>query len=157
MWSWWCDQTMRLWPPNADNPTWVWVIPITAPEDMKVSVQHGLRHVQQTYRPKATDVWLLAPADIPGLSAPTIDRLLSAYQGHSPAILAPTWDGRRGHPVPFPWPLGSDVFRLGDGEGVNVLMSRHQVHEIDCSAHDVPDDLDSPDDYRRLHDRANPS
>ena len=52
------------------------VIPEVPPSEMKVSVQLGLRYVQQRYSPQPTDVWLLAPADMPRLSPRVINRLL---------------------------------------------------------------------------------
>lgn len=129
------------------------VVPARAPPEMKVSIEHGLRYVEQTYGPAANDVWLLAPADIPGIGTSTIDQLLASHQDRRPAIAVPTQNGRRGHPVLFPWPLAREVSELADDEGVNVLLRRHPVHEIACSEAGGLDDLDTPDDYRRLQNR----
>ena len=98
-----------------------------------------------------------AIAEILNLSPRTIDRLLSAHDHHAQAILVPSWRGRHGHPVLFPWPLGQEVFRLGDQEGVNLLLRRHANREIECSEDEFPDDLDTPEDYRRLRQRERPS
>ena len=132
------------------------VVPATAPSEMKVSIEHALRHVEQTYRPAANDVWLLAPADIPGICTSTIDQLLISHRDLGPAITVPLHEGRRGHPVLFPWPLAREVSGLADDEGVNVLLRRHPVQEIVCPQAVVLDDLDTPDDYRRRPDRETP-
>lgn len=133
------------------------VVPATAPSEMKVSIEHGLRHVERAYCPSDDDAWLLAPADIPGISNSTIDRLLLASAGNSsPAIVVPCHEGRRRHPVLFPWSMAREVSELTDGEGVNVLLQRHPVREIACPEAGTQDDLDTPDDYRRLQDRETP-
>jgi molybdenum cofactor cytidylyltransferase len=131
------------------------VTPPVAPPEMRVSIEHGLRHVEKTYRPAASDVWLLAPADIPELSTLTIDLLLASHGEADADILVPTQDGRRGHPVLFPWALTREVYRLVD-EGVNALLRRHAVREIRCAQAGVDGDLDTPADYRRLQDGSTP-
>jgi molybdenum cofactor cytidylyltransferase len=120
------------------------------PSEMKVSVRMGLAHVERSCEPSDGDVWLLAPADLPRLSARVVDRLLDAHNAAAPAIVAPTYRGRRGHPVLFPWPLAGEVDELGPDEGVNALLARCTLRLIACDDPAVLDDLDTPDDYRRL-------
>jgi len=126
------------------------VTPSEDPAQMKVSIQHALGFVQEQFSPSREDVWLLAPADSPRLSPTVIGLVLSAYEPEQPAIVVPTYDGRRGHPVLFPWTLSGEVGDLGVDQGVNALLDRHAVREILCSEPSVLDDLDTPDDYRRL-------
>lgn len=131
------------------------VVPAHAPPEMKVSIQLGLQRVRRTQRPHGSDCWLLAPADMPRLDREVIDRLLQAHAARaaadsSAAILVPTFAGRRGHPVLFPWPLADAVDRLADDEGVNGLLRRKAVQEIPCGQSAILDDLDTPDDFRRL-------
>jgi molybdenum cofactor cytidylyltransferase len=132
------------------------VLPTTAPPEMKVSVQYGLRHVEQTCNPRAEDVWLLAPADIPGLLTSNIDWLLASHAAHNLEILVPKHDNRRGHPVLFPWPLAREVQKLAENDGVNALLHRHPVREVHCPHAGVQEDVDTPDDYRRLRRREVP-
>jgi molybdenum cofactor cytidylyltransferase len=120
------------------------------PPEMKISVGLGLAHVERVHEPGADDVWLLAPADTPRISATTVDRLLDAHDAAAPAILAPAFAGRRGHPVLFPWPLAREVRRLSSNEGVNALLARHPVRPIACGDPGILEDLDTPDDYERL-------
>jgi CTP:molybdopterin cytidylyltransferase MocA len=70
-------------------------------------------------------------------------------------IFAPTIAGSRGHPVLFPWPLSKAVFQLAPGEGLNALVARQPLREIDCT--DLPSpqtnpflDIDTPEQYRAL-------
>jgi molybdenum cofactor cytidylyltransferase len=130
------------------------VVPSAAPPEMKDSVACALEFLQAAESPDPSDAWLLAPADVPQLSSHVVDRLLDEYAALSSplSILVPTSAGRRGHPVLFPWPMAAEIDELGNDEGVNALLQRHPVREIDCGASGVPDDLDTPDDYRRLRD-----
>jgi len=128
------------------------VIPPQQPSEMKHSIRIALKHIAQHLRPRDTDAWLVAPADMPRLSAAIVSRLLENHQPDEPSILLPTLQGRRGHPVLFPWPLASRVNELGSDEGLNALVDREIVTEIACE--DIAElgafsDVDTPDDYEQ--------
>ena len=127
------------------------VVPDGPPPQMRDSARRGLAYVQRRYTPESRDVWLLAPADMPRLSSAVIDQLLAAHRPQSPEILLPAIEGRRGHPVLFPWHLVDAVETLPAEDGVNALLARHPVRQISCSEASILDDLDTPEDYRRLH------
>lgn len=135
----------RCWAAGADV-----VIVDPPPIDMKASVAAGLAYVEATYHPEPTDVWLLAPADLPRLNARLIEQLLSAHKPHDPRVLVPTAAGRRGHPVLFPWPLAAAVSKLAAEQGVDALVAAAHAREIDCDELAAFADLDTPDDYERL-------
>ncbi len=126
------------------------------PPEMKDSIALALWHIERTFSPSAADVWLLAPADMPGISSRVIDRLLAAHDAASPQILVPTFNQRRGHPVLFPWPIAAEVHSLADDQGVNVLVVRHNYFPVPCDKRAVIEDLDTPEDYRRLQSRDEP-
>lgn len=126
------------------------VVPERAPEEMKISVRLGLEWIEANCHPAETDAWLLAPADMPRLDSVAIDAVLSAYTPAEPRIIVPKHKGRRGHPVLFPWKLAAEVGRLGANEGVNALLNRHGVVELDYAESSVLDDVDTPEDYERL-------
>lgn len=132
------------------------VAPDIPPPEMKDSVRLGLDYVAQSFAPQADDAWLLAPADMPQLNAAVIDRLLSAHDPRDlpRTILAPAKDGRRGHPVLFPWPLAEEVVNLAAEEGINVLLDRHPVRLIEFTDPSILDDVDTPGDYERLRERS---
>lgn len=126
------------------------VVPSQQPGDMKQSVRIALRHIAKHLRPRETDVWLVAPADMPHLSSPIIARLLEKHRPDEPRILLPTLNGRRGHPALFPWPLAGRVDELGPDEGLNALVQREHPLEIPCDDLAGPDafgDVDTPEDY----------
>lgn len=130
--------------------------PALAPAEMKVSVQLALRHLAGRYAPGNTDAWLLAPADMPGLSPAIITRLVSLHRARvaaleSPAVLVPTLSGKRGHPVLFPFSFAALVHQLGEKEGVKAILDRNPPSEIrcdDCVAGPRAFlDVDTPADY----------
>jgi molybdenum cofactor cytidylyltransferase len=125
------------------------LVPNEQPDDMKRSIQLGLDWVADHCEPAAADRWITAPADLPTLSTPLIDRLIESGRA-SDQILAPRFGGRSGHPVCFPWALVPEVFRLGASEGLNRLLAEHAVRWLDLAADEHPRDLDTPSDYLRL-------
>jgi len=128
------------------------VIPVNSPAEMKISVAIGLDHIQQIYAPSKKDAWLLAPADLPELNLSVIDRLLDEHESDATSILVPTYEGRRGHPVIFPWRIAREVQSLRQDEGVNALLSKHPVRKMEVSDASILEDLNTPEDYMRLRD-----
>ena len=124
------------------------VVPEVPPAEMKDSIACGLAWIAAHEHPAATDAWVVAPADLPRLSAAEIDRVIEAYDPASPRVVVPAHAGRRGHPALFPWGLAAEVARLAPDEGLNALFDRHPICEI--AAAPSAGDIDTPDDYRRL-------
>jgi molybdenum cofactor cytidylyltransferase len=122
------------------------------PADMKASVQIGLAYVAEHLQPRAEDVWLTAPADLPLLSAEVVRALLAAHDPAAPAVLIASHQGRRGHPILFPWPYAAKVEELAANEGLDRLVARSKPVLIECGERAVCDDLDTPADYKRLAD-----
>jgi molybdenum cofactor cytidylyltransferase len=123
------------------------------PPHMKDSVELGLSYAECAYSPGPEDVWLLAPADMPRLSPGIVDRLLAEHDLAAPQILVPHAGGVNGHPVLFPWPLAREVAALGEDEGINVLRERFPSRLV-AVEDGAFDDLDTPEDYRRLGDSS---
>lgn len=120
-----------------------------APPEMKDSVAIGLLAVEMLHTPCDRDVWLMAPADMPGLSAGCINRLIDAHCPENPAIVAPRHaEHRWGHPVLFPWAMSRDVCQLAADESIRCLLGRHPVLAIDAADDDAVRDVDTMSDYR---------
>jgi molybdenum cofactor cytidylyltransferase len=122
------------------------------PADMKASVRIGLAYVAEHFQPRADDVWLTAPADLPFLSGEAVRTLVAAHRPAAPAVLIAAHHGRRGHPVLFPWPYAAKVDELAADEGLDRLVVRSTPVLIECGERAVCDDLDTPADYERLVD-----
>jgi molybdenum cofactor cytidylyltransferase len=128
------------------------VVPSTDPPEMKDSVRLALEHIALRYAPSSRDLWLLAPADLPRLSSHTVRQLLGAYRPTDPCILIPTANGRRGHPVVFPWELSAAVADLPSDRGVDALLERFTTRKVPIESDVGFDDLDDPGAYQRLLD-----
>jgi CTP:molybdopterin cytidylyltransferase MocA len=50
----------------------------------------------------------------------------------------------------LPFALADEVAALGADEGINALLNRVPVVEVECPDTSIHEDLDNPDDYRRL-------
>jgi molybdenum cofactor cytidylyltransferase len=122
------------------------------PEQMKDSVVVGLEYARRAWSPGPADVWLLAPADMPRLNPGIINLLLEEYDSGNPQILIPKAGDKNGHPVLFPWRLADEVRALGADEGINALRRRFPSRLVTIDDPAVFDDLDTPEDYRKLGD-----
>ena len=135
------------------------VRPATPPPEMKDSVLAALCQIELEFRPTANDAWLLAPADLPGLTSAVIDRLLTSYEqlattSPTPPIVAAAQDGRLRHPVLFPWRLAAEVEQLTSQQGLDTIVGRHRVEMVELAGVMQFDDLDTPADYDRFRPQA---
>ncbi len=146
---------------RCQGPRTTIVQPDVDPPDMKASIAAGIDYLRDSRRPAADDAWLVAPADMPMLSAGAIDAVIAAYQQQLAArdaahpnlplqIVVPHHAGRRGHPVLLPWSIATEVAALGPDEGLKQLIARHPLLTIDVPDVGILTDVDTPEDYTRL-------
>jgi molybdenum cofactor cytidylyltransferase len=137
------------------------VQPGVDPPDMKASIAAGIDHLREARQPTDADAWLVAPADMPLLTALSIDAVIAAYRqqlaerdaanaNSSPRIVVPHHAGRRGHPVLLPWSIAAELDALGTDEGLKQLIARHPLLTIDVADAGILTDVDTPEDYARL-------
>ena len=124
------------------------VQPPTDPRDMKESVQIGLRVIVRDFQPTCQDRCFVAPADLPTLSSRIIDRLIAA-ESNASTIVVPQFGDQQGHPALLPWSITDEIFRLGEDEGVNRVVARHEKRMIAFSPQEAVNDVDTLADYRR--------
>jgi molybdenum cofactor cytidylyltransferase len=125
------------------------VIPDEAPAEMKNSVLAALACIGSTFAPADSDVWLLAPGDMPRLSYSVVNLLLDTHNPAAPAILKPTIRGRHGHPVLFPWSAAQHVSNMPAEYNLHHLASLVPVREVGCCDPAILNDIDTPQDYWR--------
>jgi molybdenum cofactor cytidylyltransferase len=124
------------------------VVPPAPPPDMKASIAAALGHIAARHAPTDDDVWLFAPADLPGLSPHVIARLLAAADG--PAIVRPRHAGRFGHPTRLKWSCTSELARLPADRGLDWLFEQLPFDVVEAGPACLADDVDTPEDYHRL-------
>jgi len=130
------------------------VLPDVDPEDMRASLIEGLEYAERTWRPQADWAWMVAPADMPLLTAAAIDAVYDAYlhRVDPDMVVVPFSTQRRGHPVALPWRLASEFRAMPAGSGLRDLIARHAQQPIPLADPQVALDLDTPEDWRRLRE-----
>lgn len=102
------------------------------------------------------DAVIVTPVDHPRVRPGTIRTLLGAASASGAPVTRPVTPGGRGHPVVF----AREVFGMlrgtpsdqGARAVVRALGSR--VCDVEVADPGVTDDIDTPEDYRRLQSRA---
>jgi molybdenum cofactor cytidylyltransferase len=121
--------------------------------DMRATVEHGLRWLEDCFHPQQEDSWLLVPADHPTLEPTAVRELLRARQKHPErSIFVPTFQGKRGHPTLIGWQHVEGMRRLPTGEGLNRYLRQQteRTMEVPVESAEILIDLDTPEDYERL-------
>jgi molybdenum cofactor cytidylyltransferase len=121
------------------------IVPETRPAEMRLSVELGLTMFEAEPTPQLV---FLTPGDIPGITPDLVARLRDAALGRPGCIVAPEYEGRRGHPLVLPWSMAIEIRTLPAGEGVNALVARYKDRLIEVPVL-IPDaliDLDTPED-----------
>jgi molybdenum cofactor cytidylyltransferase len=127
------------------------LVPTEHPIDMRASVELGLDHLGQGSAP---DRFLVAPADSPSLTPELVGQVVAQARAAPQSIVIPVYHGRRGHPIALPWQLADKIRALPLGVGLNALIALRaaEVAEIEVADPGAVEDLDTPEDYRRLAD-----
>ncbi len=91
--------------------------------------------------------YVVALADMPWIETRTHARVAAALAGGA-SIVAPWFDGRRGHPVGFAGGLRGDLMALGGDEGAKRILAAHAgaTLRIDVDDPGVLRDVDRPGD-----------
>src|SRR5262249_54979673 len=125
--------------------------------DMRATVEHGLRWLEERFRPSDEDNWLLVPADHPVLDAEVVRQLLAAKLEHPErSIILPTYEGGRGHPTVIAWKHAAAMRELAIESGLNVYLRQRQdeTYELAVVSETVVLDLDTPEDLEQLRQRV---
>ena len=126
----------------VDNPDWA--------EGMGSSLRVGLGSLAAEALP--VDAALVSLVDQPGIGAPAMARVRSAYRSRD-SLAAASYDGRRGHPVL----LGADRWAAVAGDAVGdqgardyLRAHRDAITLVDCSDVAEPYDIDTEADLAHL-------
>ncbi|MDY0062111.1 MAG: nucleotidyltransferase family protein [Myxococcota bacterium] len=113
-----------------------------ADEGMGSSLRRAVRAL-----PVGTDAVVVGLADMPEVTTATLDLLVDAWRPCGPAgIVAPSHDGRRGHPVVFGAAHLPALALLGGDQGARALLATGPVTLLPVADPGVLRDLDTPAD-----------
>lgn len=124
-----------------------------AKEGIGASIAVGIAALRHEF-PKASG-WLIALGDMPFIAPKSIQAIaealsLASEASDGPRIVAPVYDGRRGHPVGFGSGFGDALAALQGDVGASGLMSTHRVDVVDCDDPGILRDIDTRDDLVRV-------
>lgn len=107
------------------------------------SLQCGMRAI-----PPSADGVFFTPVDYPNIAESTLTRLIRAQA----MIAIPQYLGRHGHPVLISPSLVPEFLALSPHAQARSVLHRHssEICYVDVLDPGVLDDIDDPEDYRRL-------
>lgn len=98
-----------------------------------------------------SDAALVLLGDQPGMTASTIAAVAGGFRaGHGPIVQA-SYRGSPSHPVLFARSVWPELMAVTGDQGAREVIKAHRdwVHRVPIDA-EVPPDLDTEEDYRRL-------
>lgn len=115
------------------------------PRGMGISLAAAARHLLSRPAPGGLPPGcVVALADMPWLRPATLRLLLQ--QAGPDCIVAPVYQGRRGHPVVFGAAFLPELAGLEGDSGARALLARHGAREIECNDPGILMDIDVPQD-----------
>lgn len=111
------------------------------------SIQAGLRSL-----PEGTDGMLLCLVDHPLVSAALVSQMIEEFYANRPAIVLPTYAGRRGHPVIFSAALYGELLAAPPEVGARSVVWAHvnEIVEVPTSEEGVILNLNDPEAMKKL-------
>ena len=119
---------------------------------MLSSIQAGVRAA-----PEEVTHFVIALGDQPSLSPTTVDLLLRSGGEREGAIVVPSYNGRRGHPLVLDGCYRKEILELDPEVGLRELLQRHSdmIQHIVVPDEAILADMDTPQDYERELKRFN--
>ncbi len=107
---------------------------------------------------RAIDAVLVTPVDHPLVSPATVRRVVDAWRESGALVVRPERSGRHGHPVVFAAALFDELRHADLSVGARAVIARHSAEVLDVPVGEPGafEDIDTPDDYRRLVGQALP-
>jgi xanthine dehydrogenase accessory factor len=95
---------------------------------------------------------MVLPVDVPGVDAAAVRSLAEAFLARGAPVVRAAHGVRHGHPVLFSRALFPELLQPSLPEGARTVIHRHAdaSETVDLPASAILDDVDTPDDYRRL-------
>jgi CTP:molybdopterin cytidylyltransferase MocA len=114
--------------------------------DMGSSLQAGLRAL-----PAGTAAALVALADQPQIQVDVIQAVLQRWRETLAAVVAPSHDMRRGHPLLLDRNAWPEILRLPPGANPRDYLraAADEIEYVEVETDSILRDVDTPEDYAR--------
>ena len=101
----------------------------------------------------STEGVLVTLVDVPMISRTTVAAVVERWRETRAPIVRPLCQGRRGHPVVFDRAVFDELRQAPLDQGARVVIQAHRQDAVDVAVDDPGClvDVDTSDDYRRLH------
>jgi molybdenum cofactor cytidylyltransferase len=101
---------------------------------------------------RGTEAVIIALGDQPRVPSDVVPALLATWRRTGQAIVAPTYRGVQGTPVLFAAEVFSELSALTGDTGARgvIAAGRERVARV-AFDHEMPPDVDTPEDFSRLH------
>ena len=118
--------------------------------EMLSSVRRGLIAM-----PEQCTAALVALGDQPSITADVVAELVEAFRATGRGIVVPTYRGRRGHPLVLAMHYRDEILTRYEDVGLRGLLQAHSedVLGVEVATPGILEDMDVPEDYRRMIDR----
>ncbi|WGS53940.1 nucleotidyltransferase family protein [Paraburkholderia sp. D15] len=93
--------------------------------------------------------WIVALADMPRIDTATIEAVARSLDGGA-SLVAPFYQGQRGHPVGFGIAHRDALLALDGDAGARALFMSHEVTRLDVDDAGILRDVDTPEDLGKL-------
>ncbi|MBA2340889.1 MAG: nucleotidyltransferase family protein [Pyrinomonadaceae bacterium] len=124
-----------------------------AESEMNISIKRGVEMLAED----STDV-LIHLVDLPGVAGETIKEIATAPPviKDEPRLIVPENDGRGGHPVLIDCAYRTELLSLDPARGLRSLFDEqhHLVRRLSVGSPYILRDIDTPEDYRNLHNEV---
>jgi CTP:molybdopterin cytidylyltransferase MocA len=116
--------------------------------EMSVSIARGVEAVRAGARGL-----LIALVDHPGVPPEVIKAVIDAWRNGA-RLVQPEYEGKGGHPVMIDLAYRHELMALDPSSGLRSLFAAHryEVSRVPVQSPDVARDMDTWEDYRRLHE-----
>jgi molybdenum cofactor cytidylyltransferase len=104
----------------------------------------------------SSDGVLMTLVDVPMVAPATVRSVIDAWSRTRSPVVRPICDGRRGHPVIFDRTVFAELRAAPLDQGARAVVRAHWSESVDVPVQDrgCLIDIDTPDDYQRLHPRS---
>jgi molybdenum cofactor cytidylyltransferase len=130
----------------ADLPVRIVYNPLHAEGEMLFSLQTGLQSIWHT-----SSACLAFLGDQPAIETDTVSKIVDAYYQGQGRIVAPTYEGRQGHPVLIDKAFWQEILDLPPGKAPRDMLQAHEreIYSVAVNTPSVIQDIDTLEDYQR--------